>query len=64
MNRLIKKSSSNLVNFSEYKTEAVNDERKESMKNKYRRRQHQNDDDLDDDDNNNNNNGGVQCAQQ
>jgi len=56
----IKKSSPNLVNFSEYKTEAVNDERKESMKSKYRRRQN-NDDDLDDDNHTNTN---VQCAQQ
>ena len=54
----IKKSSSNLINFTEYKTEAVNDERKENMKNKYRRRQTHDDDEVDDD------RGGVQCAQQ
>jgi molecular chaperone DnaJ len=56
----IKKSCSNLVNFTDYKTEAVNYEKKENMKTKYRRRQHNNDDVDDDDDNN----GGVQCAQQ
>jgi len=53
----VTKSSSNLVNFSEYKTEAVNDERKENMKNKYRRRQNNKDDEVDDDD-------GPQCVQQ
>lgn len=57
----IKKSSHNLVNFSEYKMDAVNDERKENMKTKYRRRQNNNDDDDLDDDNTGSN---VQCAQQ
>ena len=52
----VKKSSSNLINFSEYKTEAVNDERKENMKNKYRRRQNNKEDEVDDD--------GPQCVQQ
>jgi len=56
------KKQSNVINFTEYKYTAVNDEKKENMKNKYRRRQ-QNDDDIDDDDNNMGAQS-VQCAQQ
>ncbi len=56
------KKQSNIINFTEYKHTAVDDERKENMKNKYRRRQ-QNDDDIDDDDNHMGAQS-VQCAQQ
>jgi len=56
------KKQSNVINFAEYKHSAVDDERKENMKNKYRRRQ-QNDDDIDDDDNHMGAQS-VQCAQQ
>ena len=56
------KKQSNIINFADYKHSAVDDERKENMKNKYRRRQ-QNDDDIDDDDNHMGAQS-VQCAQQ
>jgi DnaJ-class molecular chaperone len=56
------KKQSNVINFTEYKHSAADDERKENMKNKYRRRQ-QNDDDIDDDDNHMGAQS-VQCAQQ
>jgi DnaJ-class molecular chaperone len=49
----IKKSTPNLINFTDYKTEAVNENKKESMKDKYRRRQHNMDDETD---------GAPQCA--
>jgi DnaJ-class molecular chaperone len=58
----IKKSSPNLINFADYKVDAVNENKKESMKDKYRRRQHQHgmDDDIDDD----RHGGPPQCATQ
>jgi DnaJ-class molecular chaperone len=57
------KKQSNIINFNDYKHEAVNNEKQESMKNKYRRRQQFNsDDDIDDDEGNGHPN--VQCAQQ
>jgi DnaJ-class molecular chaperone len=46
----IKKSSPNLINFADYKVDAVNENKKESMKDKYRRRHQQHD--IDDDDDN------------
>lgn len=43
----VKKSTPNLINFADYKTEAVNENKRESMKDKYRRRQHMDDDETD-----------------
>ena len=59
------KKQSQVINFTDYKHEAANDERRENMKNKYRRRQQQ-DDDIDDDESGHGTNGPqpVQCAQQ
>lgn len=51
----IKKSSQNLINFNEYKTDTVNENKKESMKDKYRRRKEETMDEQ---------NEGPQCTSQ
>ncbi len=58
----IKKSSSNLINYNDYKVEMVQKDKTENMKNKYHRRGRPGDDDIDDD--NNGHAGPPQCAQQ
>jgi len=51
-------TSENIINYNDYKTEMINQNKKESMKNKYRQRK---DDDIDDD---NEGDGRPQCVQQ
>ncbi len=59
------KNSTNMINFNNYKSEMVNEDRKESMKNRYRNRHNNDDDDIDDGPNiPGMRMGGAQCAQQ
>jgi len=60
----VKKSSPNIINYNDYKEEVVQENKKESMKNKYRRRQVNDSDDDDGDENFNMRGGPPQCAQQ
>ena len=58
----INKQTPNVINYNNYKVDMVNEEQKESMKNKYRNRSRGKDDDIDEGPTGQAN--GMQCAQQ